>query len=74
MFIILDGDYSFSSVDFSGELVANILFGYWVYWDFFLNAIADPLEKAELATLINGEIDILFELIKLSKFIYLEFI
>lgn len=60
--MILDGDYSFSSVDFNGEL-ANILWGCYVDCCFFLKLSADPWLNAELATLINGEIDI-FELIK----------
>lgn len=70
--MILDGDYSFSSVDFNGEL-ANILWGCYVDYCFFLKLSADPWLNAELATLINGEIDI-FELIKklsnLSTFNY----
>lgn len=71
--MILDGDYSFSSVDFNGELEANILWGCYVDCCFFLKLSADPWLNAELATLINGEIDI-FELIKklsnLSTFNY----
>jgi hypothetical protein len=50
MLIILDGDCSFSSVDLRGDWTTGLTF--------FLKAMAATLEKAEAATLINGEADI----------------